>query len=115
MIASIAAPGFHGVERDRTIAAFSRIPEAGFRAACQLLPTHDVRHRLGEVTVPTLVIVGELDEETPPAYSEELHAAIGDSRLEIIPAAGHISPAEAPEAFNDLVHEFLGSLPVTQP
>ena len=115
VIDSITAPGFGGVERDRTIAAFTRVSEAGFRAACQLLPTHDVGHRLGEITVPTLVIVGELDEETPPAYSEELHAAIGDSRLEIIPAAGHVSPAEAPEAFSDLVRQFLGSLAATQP
>lgn len=115
VIDSITAPGFEGVERDRTIAAFTRVPEAGFRAACRLLTTHDVRHRLGEITVPTLVIVGELDEETPPAYSEELHAAIGDSRLEIIPSAGHVSPAEAPEAFNDLVRQFLGSLPAIQP
>lgn len=115
VIDSITAPGFDGMERDRTIAAFTRVPEAGFRAACQLLTTHDVRHRLGEVTVPTLVIVGELDEETPPAYSEELHTAIRDSRLEIIAGAGHISPAEAPRHFNALVREFLGSLPATQP
>lgn len=115
VIDSITAPGFEGVERDRTIAAFARVPEAGFRAACQLLTTHDVRHRLGEVTVPTLVIVGELDEETPPAYGEELHAAIASSRLEIISAVGHISPAEAPEQFNALVREFLGSLPATRP
>ena len=74
-----------------------------------------MRHRLGEITVPTLVIVGELDEETPPAYSEELHAAIAGSRLEIISAVGHISPAEAPEHFNALVREFLGSLPATRP
>lgn len=115
VIDSITAPGFDGFERDRTIAAFARIPEAGFRAACQLLPTHDVRHRLGEVTAPTLVIVGELDEETPPAYSEEIQAAIANSRLEVIPRVGHISPAEAPQAFNQLVGEFLGSLAATRP
>lgn len=115
VIDSITAPGFDGIERDRTIAAFARIPEAGFRAACQLLPTHDVRHRLGEITAPTLVVVGELDEETPPAYSEQLHTGIDNSRLKIIPKAGHISPAEAPEIFNDLVRGFLGSLLDVQP
>lgn len=107
VIESITAPGFAGIERARTIAAFNRVPAAGFRAACQLLPTHDVRHRLGEITVPTLVIVGELDEETPPAYSEELHAVIADSRFEIISGVGHISPAEAPNAFNALIRNFL--------
>lgn len=115
VIAAIAAPGFEGVERDRAAAAMARIPNEGFRAACRLLPTHDVRHRLPEIHRPTLVIVGELDEETPPAYAAELHSGISNSRLEMIPAAGHLSPAEAPEAFNDLVRQFWGSLPATQP
>ena len=115
VIAAIAAPGFEGAERDRTAAAMARIPNAGFRAACRLLPTHDVRHRLPEIQAPTLVIVGELDEETPPAYAAELHSGIPNSRLEVIPAAGHLSPAEAPGAFNDLVRGFWESLPATRP
>ena len=115
VIDGITAPGFGGVERDRTIAAFKRVPETGFRSACQILPTHDVRHRLAEISVPTMVIVGELDEETPPAYSEEIHAAIKNSRLEIIPSAGHITPAEAPAVFNQLLGDFLGSLSATRP
>ncbi|WP_420435000.1 alpha/beta fold hydrolase [Candidatus Poriferisocius sp.] len=114
VIAGIAAPGFEGIERDRTAAAFARIPETGFRASCQLIPSHNVLHRLSEVESATLVVVGELDEETPPAYADVLHAGIKNSRLEVIPGAGHLSPAEAPEAFNELVGEFLGSLPAIQ-
>ena len=111
VISSIAAPGFWGVERNRTAAAMARIPDAGFRAACELLPCHDVRHRLGEIAAPTLVMVGELDEETPPAYAAEIAEGIPNSRLEVIPGAGHLTPAEAPDAFNQRVGEFLGSLP----
>ena len=74
-----------------------------------------MRHRLPEIQAPTLVIVGELDEETPPAYAAELHSGIPNSGLEVIPAAGHLSPAEAPDAFNDLVREFWESLPATRP
>ena len=115
VIAGITAPGFEGAERDRTAAAFARIPAAGFRAACQLLPSHDVRNRLSEIQATTLVIVGELDEETPPAYAAELDEGIQNSRLEVVPAAGHLSPAEAPDVFNRLVGQFLGSLPATRP
>ena len=115
VIAAIAAPGFNGPELDRTAAAMARIPSAGFRAASGLLTTHDVRHRLGEITAPTLVMVGELDEETPPAYAAEIAEGIPDSRLEVIPGAGHLSPSEAPAIFNRLVSEFLGSLPAARP
>ncbi len=115
VIAAITAPGFDGPERDRTAAAMARIPSAGFRAACGLLTTHDVRHRLGEITAPTLVMVGELDEETPPAYAAEIAEGIPDSQLKMIPGAGHLSPSETPDLFNRLVSEFLGSLSAARP
>ena len=115
VIAAIAAPGFHGIERERTAAAMARIPEAGFRAACQLLTSHDVRHRLDEITVPTMVIVGELDDETPPAFAAVIAEAIPNSQMEVISGAGHLSPAEAPDVFNQIIGQFLGSLAATQP
>jgi pimeloyl-ACP methyl ester carboxylesterase len=62
---------------------------------------------LDEISCPTLVIVGELDEETPVSYAEAIAAGIRDSRLAVIPGVGHLSPAEAPERFNALVREFL--------
>jgi pimeloyl-ACP methyl ester carboxylesterase len=107
VITAIAAPGFAGRELDRTLAAFARIPTAGLRAAVECLPTHDVSDRLPEIASPTLVIVGELDEETPVGYAEQIASAIPGARLAIIPGVGHLSPAEAPEQFNALVAEFL--------
>ena len=65
VLRAIAAPGFTGPEFDRAVAAFSRIPADGLRATVDCLPTHDTPPRLGRIGSPTLVIVGELDEETP--------------------------------------------------
>ena len=107
VIDAIAAPGFTGRERERTIAAFARIPPDGLRAAVECLPTHDVSDRLGEITAPTLVVVGELDEETPVAYAEALVAGIPHAELRVIAGAGHLTPAEAPDEFSTLVREFL--------
>lgn len=107
VIDAITAPGFGGRERERTLAAFARVPAAGLRAAVHCLPTHDVVARLGDIVAPTLVIVGELDEETPVAYAETLAEGIPDAELRVIDGAGHLTPAEAPEEFNVLVREFL--------
>ena len=107
VVDAITAPGFGGRERDRTIAAFARIPAAGLRAAVECLPTHDVAARLGEITAPALVIVGELDEETPVEYAEALAEGISDAELRVIDGAGHLTPAEAPDEFDTLVREFL--------
>jgi 3-oxoadipate enol-lactonase len=57
--------------------------------------------------VPTLVVVGEEDSLTPPASAEVIAQAVARARLVRIPAAGHLSNLEAPEAFNRAVREFL--------
>ena len=107
VIRSVAGPGFTGAEFDRTVAAFGRISSDGLRAACHCLPTHDVRDRLDRITCPTLVIQGELDRETPLAYARALADGIADARLEVIAGVGHLTPAEAPERFNELVAAFV--------
>lgn len=106
VVRAIAAPGFAGAAFARAEAAFDRIPPDGLRAACRCLVTHDVRDRLAGIAAPTLVVVGELDRETPPAYSEVLAAGIPGAVLEVLPGVGHLTPCEAPDRFNELVREF---------
>lgn len=104
---SIAAPGFGGRERSRLVAAFALIESDGLRAAVEMLPSHDTSARLGEITAPTLVLVGEHDTETPHEYAEYLAEHIPGARLAVIPGAGHLPPSEQPAEFNRLVTEFL--------
>ena len=62
---------------------------------------------LSTIDVPTLIICGEEDVLTPPKESRAMHAAIPGSRLEIIPAAGHVSNIERPAAVNQVLAEFV--------
>lgn len=89
------------------VASMLRVPLAGLRQTIAALPGHDVRARLGEIAAPTLVVVGELDEETPPAYSEAIAAGIPGARLAVIPGAGHYTSFEAPDALNALLRDHL--------
>jgi len=102
-----------GQIRDETIAAFGQISSRGFRAAVDCLPHNDIRDQLSSIEHEALVVVGELDEETPVSYSQVLVDGMPNARLEIIPDVGHLSPAEAPTAFNTLVSEFLGDTTTT--
>ena len=70
----------------------------------------DSADTLREVAVPTLVIVGEEDELSPPAEAERMAAAVPDSDLVRIPAAGHLSAVENPEPFNAALTAFLRTL-----
>ncbi len=107
VVDAIAARPLTGRIRAEVVGAFSEIPAAGFRAAVECLPTHDVRSLLPAVEHPALVIVGEHDEETPVAYSELLADLLPHAELRILPGVGHLSPSEAPERFNQLVADFL--------
>jgi|1186.fasta_scaffold44423_2 3-oxoadipate enol-lactonase len=109
VLRSIMAPGAGDDVVAMAVATMSRIPSDGLRAAVECLPTHDVRTRLGEITAPTLVLVGEYDEETPLSYAQALATGIPQSRLQIIPQAGHISSLEAPEAVNTALREHLAA------
>jgi pimeloyl-ACP methyl ester carboxylesterase len=62
------------------------------------------------VTVPAVVVVGEEDALTPPAQALTMAEAIGDATVVRIPAAGHLSAVEQPEAFNEAVLRLLGRL-----
>jgi 3-oxoadipate enol-lactonase len=65
---------------------------------------------LADIEAPALVLVGEDDTETPPAYAASLAAGLPDARLSIIPDAGHLSNLEAPETVNQLLATFLAEV-----
>jgi 3-oxoadipate enol-lactonase len=70
----------------------------------------DATPMLREIRVPTLVVCGSEDVITPLAESETLVRGIAGSRLEVVPAAGHLSSLENPEGFNDALRKFLAGL-----
>jgi 3-oxoadipate enol-lactonase len=71
-------------------------------AACLALGGFDSTEQLAQVTAPTLVMVGERDEATPPAMAQTLADGIPGARLEIIAKARHFSLIEAPDAWRSI-------------
>lgn len=61
----------------------------------------DVRPRLGEITAPTVIIVGADDFICGPGWAALLHAGIAASRLVVLKASGHFGHIEEPAAFAD--------------
>jgi len=95
------------VERARTMMAAS--PVSGLVGALgamrdrpdstELLPTL--------AGLPTLILVGEEDELTPPARARAMAEAIPGARLVVIPGAGHLLPLERPDAMTKELLDFL--------
>lgn len=85
-------------------------PTAVRSAILRMMHRPDATPLLPAVTVPTLAIVGEEDDLTPVAESRAIADAVPGARLVVIPRAGHLANLEQPEAFNQALAAFLGSL-----
>ncbi len=91
--------------RDRLAAIMSR-DKIGTGAAFQR-PAPDIMKRVGELRMPTLLIVGAGDDPQNIGQAEALKVMIPDVRLETVPNAAHLPYLEQPDAFMRLVGDFL--------
>jgi pimeloyl-ACP methyl ester carboxylesterase len=66
--------------------------------------------RLGELTLPVLVITGDDDRIVPTEQSLRLGAELPNARLVVIPACGHVPHEECPEPFLTAVEAWVTTL-----
>jgi pimeloyl-ACP methyl ester carboxylesterase len=76
------------------------------RTALLVMAEADQRDLLPRIAVPTLLIWGSLDARSPLSVARQFEQAIPDTKLVVIPGAGHVSNLEQPEEFNDAIREF---------
>ncbi|MBA8976126.1 3-oxoadipate enol-lactonase [Streptomyces sp. SID7804] len=72
-------------------------PEA-YAACCDALAAFDLRERLAEISVPTLLVAGREDPATPPEHLRQIADAVPGAALVEVPGASHLAPAQRPEA-----------------
>jgi len=70
----------------------------------------DSMKTLENIKVPTLIVVGEHDQITPPDAAREMAARCPAARLLVVPGAGHMTPVEAPDAFAEALRTYLDEL-----
>ncbi|MEZ4326698.1 MAG: alpha/beta hydrolase [Polyangiales bacterium] len=94
-----------GLEQSR------RAPRPSALADWRAANAFDRMDRIHELTLPTLIVVGENDILTPLKYARFLHEHIPGAQLETLPGAGHSLPTEHPSRVAELTERFLASLP----
>jgi pimeloyl-ACP methyl ester carboxylesterase len=82
-------------------------PEAFVRQQQAIIARPDSRPGLGEVACPTLVLVGDGDELTPPELSVEIADGIPDARLVVVTGSGHLSTVEQPQQVTRALVDWL--------
>jgi len=93
---------------DRVKESIRRQPaEAIAAASLGMAERIDSTPILGEIDVPTTVIVGSADALTPPPFSESMAQAIPEAQLAVLEGAGHLSNLEAPKEFLEAIRGLL--------
>jgi 3-oxoadipate enol-lactonase len=70
-------------------------------------PARALGKTLSSISIPTLVLVGELDLPDFQAIAQRLAREIPQAELRTIGGSGHMSNMEAPKLFNEIVLQFL--------
>lgn len=82
-------------------------PQAFVRQQSAIMGRPDSRPGLASIACPTLVLVGEQDELTPPERAREMAAGIRGAHLVTVPDCGHLSALEQPDAVTGALREWL--------
>lgn len=90
-------------------ACFLATDPAVFTAACDALAGLDIREAVTGLHVPTLLLVGEGDEATPPQMARELAALVPGARLVELPGLAHVPQLQDTAEFLAAMDGFLDS------
>jgi 3-oxoadipate enol-lactonase len=79
----------------------------GFIGCGHAIRDFDVKSQTSRIACPTLVMVGEHDQATPPDMARGIAASIPGAEFVLIPNAAHQAAVEQPAAFNAELAKFL--------
>lgn len=87
--------------------SMSRLHKESYIKSIEASVRMDVRSDLGDIKVPTLVVVGSADRLTTVEMAQGIASDIPGAELAVIEDAGHLVNIEKPEEFNRVVLGFL--------
>jgi pimeloyl-ACP methyl ester carboxylesterase len=90
----------HGMAEDTGCDGYLRQQKA-------IMTRSDARSQLAAIACPTLVLVGDSDELTPPNLSQEIAGAIPGAKLVVVPECGHLSTLERPDEVGAALEQWM--------
>lgn len=111
MLGKLLSP--HSLEHRPDLAAQARAVMQGISAQTVIADLRGLKARpdstalLQAARLPVCIIHGADDQIAPAAEAQALHGELHNSRLHILPHAGHLPNLEQPELFNQAVQAFL--------
>lgn len=111
-MAAFSGVNFHRTDLDATrqwfLSQWLKMPAyVGYRYFKTLLEV-DLRHRLDEVEMPTLILHGRHDQVCDPRWAEYMAERIGGARLVWFEESGHALMVEEPDKLSAEIANFAG-------
>jgi pimeloyl-ACP methyl ester carboxylesterase len=98
---------FDEMVRDQSTARDDYMPLVAFQAQSDACSMHNTFDRLGTISAPTLLTVGDADIFTPLRLTVEMHGRMPSSEMVVFNGLGHIHHWEDLKRFNDVTIQFL--------
>jgi pimeloyl-ACP methyl ester carboxylesterase len=83
--------------------------EGFIRQQRAIMSRPDSRPMFSAIKCPTLVLVGDADQATPPELSKEIAGGVAGAKLVVVKDCGHLSTIEQPDAVNSAMIDWLQS------
>jgi 3-oxoadipate enol-lactonase len=94
---------------EAAVTSLAATPRRAYFASMRALARFDARGQVAAIRQPTLIVAGDRDTSVPLSAKLALARAIPHARLLVVPASGHATPHDQPEAFNRALVEFLAA------
>jgi pimeloyl-ACP methyl ester carboxylesterase len=107
LVRAMVAPDAKPAGVQRAVEIMSAVRPQTYRSALHALMSFDRRPVLPAISVPTLVLAGELDPNAPPAVMQKMAEKIPGATYECLPRTGHLANLEQPAAFIESIVRFL--------
>lgn len=107
LVPTMFAPDAEPTRIAEAAALMARVPADSYRAALSAIVSFNRLAALGDLSVPTLCLAGELDQNAPPAVVEKMASRIPGAGYVCLSGVGHIANIEQPDLFNAAVLTFL--------
>ena len=80
---------------------------AAYECLKEMTQNYDIRYKVSNIEVPTLIIVGEKDKNAPVVSSQYLNKEIKGSLLRVVANSGHTVMVENPKEFGQALENFI--------
>ena len=97
----------HPAEAEERSRVMAHTDPSAFVNACRALQVVDFTDTATAVQAPTLIVVGDQDQATPPEMARSLDALLPNSDIVVLPGVAHAPQLQDPEGFVSAVEKFL--------